>query len=74
MLEIAVTDTGMGIPASDIRFLFNKFFRVHRPGMQIRGTGLGLAIVKRLVELHGGTIRVESEESKGSKFTVHIPV
>ncbi len=73
-LEVTVKDNGMGIPASDIQFIFTKFFRVYRPRLQIRGTGLGLAIVKHLVELHGGTIHAESEEAKGSIFTVRIPI
>ncbi len=72
-VEIAVADTGLGIPAEDIPHLFEKFYRVRRPGLDIRGTGLGLAIVKQLVEMHGGTITVESEPNRGSTFTVTIP-
>jgi PAS domain S-box-containing protein len=72
-VEIKVADSGMGIPADDIPKLFNKFYRVHRPGLEIRGTGLGLAIVKQLVALHDGTITVESELDAGSTFTVCFP-
>jgi signal transduction histidine kinase len=70
---IDVADTGLGIPADDIPRLFEKFFRVHRPGLDIRGTGLGLAIAKHSVELHGGTLTVRSEEHKGSTFTIRFP-
>lgn len=72
-LEIRVSDTGLGIPMDDISKLFDKFYRVHRPGLEIRGTGLGLAIARQLVELHGGKISVESEVNKGSTFTILLP-
>jgi signal transduction histidine kinase len=70
---IEVSDTGMGIPAEDLPNLFQKFFRVHRPGTAIRGTGLGLAITKHIVELQAGTISVRSKENEGSTFTVRFP-
>jgi len=70
---IEVADNGMGIPADDLPNLFQKFFRVHRPGTAIRGTGLGLAITKHLVELQAGTIAVHSKEHEGSTFTVRFP-
>jgi PAS domain S-box-containing protein len=70
---IDVSDTGLGIPADDIPRLFEKFFRVHRPGLDIRGTGLGLAIAKHSVELHGGILTVQSEEHRGSTFTIRFP-
>ncbi|MGE3799406.1 MAG: PAS domain S-box protein [Candidatus Kapaibacterium sp.] len=72
-IEISVADTGLGIPHDDIPHLFEKFYRVRRPGLEIRGTGLGLAIVKQLVELHGGSIEVESQPEQGSTFRVRIP-
>jgi PAS domain S-box-containing protein len=71
---IQVDDTGLGIPKSDIPHLFEKFYRVHRPGMEIRGTGLGLAIARHSVELHGGSLTVQSEENKGSTFTIRFPL
>lgn len=68
-----IEDTGLGIPAEDMPYLFTRFFRVHRPGIEIRGTGLGLTITKYLIELHGGSISVQSELGKGSIFTVRFP-
>jgi signal transduction histidine kinase len=73
-LVIKVSDTGMGIPKDDLRKIFGRFYRVHRPGKQIQGTGLGLAIVKEIVLRHDGRIDVESEVDKGSTFTVYLPV
>jgi signal transduction histidine kinase len=73
-LCISVTDTGLGIPKESLPRVFDRFYRVYRPGVQISGTGLGLAIVKEYVEMHGGRIEVESEEGKGSKFTVILPL
>jgi signal transduction histidine kinase len=69
----AVVDQGLGIPEQDQARLFATFTR-GRNVANISGTGLGLAIVKRLVDLHGGSISVESEVGRGSRFTVEIPV
>jgi PAS domain S-box-containing protein len=68
-----IEDTGLGIPAADQAHLFEAFHR-GRNARQISGTGLGLVIVKRSVELHGGRIEFTSEEGKGTKFTVRLPV
>jgi PAS domain S-box-containing protein len=68
-----VIDRGIGIPDEDKARLFATFTR-GRNVANISGTGLGLAIVKRLVDLHGGSIGVESEVGRGSRFTVQIPV
>lgn len=75
MVECAVTDTGPGIQAGDIQWLFSKFQQFSRPsgGGGEKGTGLGLAITKQLVELHHGTIAVESEPGNGATFTVRLP-
>jgi signal transduction histidine kinase len=70
-LEIAVTDTGVGISPEDQARLFRPFSRVGSE--QFEGTGLGLVITKRLVELHGGTIAVSSLPGQGSTFTVKLP-
>ena len=65
-----VGDTGMGIPAPELESVFDEFHQVGGPANVAReGTGLGLAITRRLVELHGGTIGVESTVGEGSRFT-----
>ena len=66
---IRVTDTGAGIPAASLPHIFERFYR----GDSARGGVGGLAIVKRIVEVHGGTISVESAEGSGSCFTVRLP-
>jgi two-component system sensor histidine kinase BaeS len=65
---VSVEDTGCGIAADELPFIFERFYRGARGGM-----GLGLAIVKELVEAHGGRIEVRSEPGKGSVFTVILP-
>lgn len=72
---IRFKDTGIGIPKHAVANLFTKFYRVHG-GLNSgsTGTGLGLFISKSIIERHGGTISVESEEGVGSTFTVRIPV
>ncbi|GMU87547.1 MAG: hypothetical protein AMXMBFR48_27880 [Ignavibacteriales bacterium] len=73
-IEIIVTDTGIGIPKNDIPFIYQKFYRVSRPGAQIPGTGLGLALTKQIIDLHKGMITVRSEENKGTTFVVKLPI
>jgi len=73
-LEIAVSDTGIGIPADALGYIFEEFRQVEGRHQQQKGTGLGLSITKKLTELLGGTISVESEVGKGSTFTVRIPI
>lgn len=68
---VTVTDTGSGIPSDDLDRVFNPFFTTKGVGM---GTGLGLAVSQGIVEQHGGSISVESEVGKGSKFTVTLPI
>ena len=73
-VEIAVSDTGVGIAPTDQEAIFEEFRQVGTDyTRKAEGTGLGLALTRRLVELHGGTIRVESEPGKGSTFTFTIP-
>lgn len=72
-LEIGVEDQGIGIPLADQERLFDTFHRASNVG-RVPGTGLGLAIVKRAVDLHGGTIQVESDEGVGTRFELRIPV
>jgi len=73
-MSIRISDTGMGIPAEALPKIFNRFYRVYRPGKQIQGTGLGLSIVNKIVEMHNGRIEVESEVDRGTTFTVFIPL
>lgn len=70
-----VKDTGLGISAADIPFIFDKFYRSKKPYTHgIEGTGLGLALVKSIVERHGGRVWVESELGVGSTFTFMLPL
>lgn len=74
-VEVSVTDTGIGIPASQHQSVFDKFYQVgRRQAGGLEGTGLGLAITRHLVEEHGGSIHLESEPGKGSRFTFTIPL
>ncbi len=75
MLAVTVTDTGIGIPADKHELIFNSFEQGDGSTQrEYGGTGLGLAITRKLVELHGGTVKVISERDKGSSFTFTIPV
>lgn len=73
-IVIAVSDTGVGIPADALETIFEEFQQVEGGIRRHEGTGLGLPIAKRWAELLGGTIRVESELGRGSTFTVTIPL
>ncbi len=73
-LRVDVSDTGMGIPERDLARIFERFYRVDQARSRAQGgTGLGLAIVKHLVQSLGGTIHVESQLGRGSKFTFTLP-
>jgi signal transduction histidine kinase len=71
---MAVQDQGLGIPAADVTRIFEPFQRAGNVGEWIGGTGLGLASARKIVEQHGGTITVESQEGVGSTFTVRLPL
>lgn len=73
-IHSCVIDTGCGIPLDDQKTIFESFYRSHSTELKDRGAGLGLAITKSLVELHGGTIGVESVLGQGSRFWFTIPV
>lgn len=74
VVQIYIRDTGPGIPAEDIKHLFQKFYRVDNSATRtIGGTGLGLFICRKIVELYGGRIWVESEVGKGSTFFINLP-
>lgn len=73
--EITIKDTGVGISPTDQSKLFGRFSRIDNAlSSQVNGTGLGLYLVKELVELHGGSIRVDSAVGKGSAFIIQLPV
>ena len=71
---LAVRDDGVGIPAADLPHVFERYRRGSNVGQRTRGAGIGLAGVRRIVEQHGGTIAVESQEGRGSTFTVALPL
>ena len=73
--ELAVRDTGIGIPDTEIGRLFERFYRIEgQHGRTHEGTGIGLALVQELVKLHGGTIDVDSAVGRGTVFTVRVPL
>ncbi len=72
--ELRVTDTGVGIPAADVPYIFERFYRVDKARNRAQGgAGLGLAIAKWIVQAHGGQIRVESEVGVGTTFIINLP-
>jgi signal transduction histidine kinase len=74
VVEVAVSDTGVGIAKEDQQAVFEEFRQVGSSEKRTEGTGLGLALVRKFVELHGGFVGVESEPGAGSTFTFTIPV
>jgi signal transduction histidine kinase len=71
---IDVTDEGLGIPEADQRRIFERFQRASNVEQRIGGTGIGLASAWHIVDSHGGTITVRSQEGSGTKFTVRLPI
>jgi signal transduction histidine kinase len=67
---VSVADTGSGIPAADLPKIFDRFYK----GRASRGSGLGLTIARNLVVAHGGEIRADSVEGKGTTLTVTLPL
>lgn len=75
LVQFAVADTGLGIPAASLDKIFRRFYRSKVSAReQIPGTGLGLTIVKQIIDNHHGTISVSSTEGKGTTFTVTLPI
>ena len=75
LVEVAVSDTGIGIPTTDLPRITERFYRVDKArSRELGGTGLGLAIVKHLVLAHGGDLRIESEQERGTTVRFTLPV
>ncbi|MFB0545796.1 MAG: sensor histidine kinase, partial [Anaerolineae bacterium] len=74
-VEVSVRDTGVGIDAEHLPYIFERFYRANKSRSRATGgTGLGLAITRQLIEAHGGRIEVESEIGQGMQFTFTLPV
>jgi two-component system phosphate regulon sensor histidine kinase PhoR len=75
LVNVAVSDTGVGIPEADLPHLFEKFYRVADHKKMAKGTGLGLNLVKHIIEtVHGGKVQVKSKVGAGSTFTFMLPI
>jgi signal transduction histidine kinase len=74
-VQLEVTDTGIGVAPGDQERIFGEFQQVDgSETRQFQGTGLGLALTRKLVEMHGGSIQIQSDLGKGSTFTITLPL
>jgi len=74
VVEVSVSDTGVGIAPEDQEAIFEEFRQVGTAAKKVEGTGLGLALSRKFIELHGGRIWVQSQEGVGSTFAFTIPM
>jgi signal transduction histidine kinase/ligand-binding sensor domain-containing protein/AraC-like DNA-binding protein len=72
-LDIVVSDTGVGVPANETGYIFERYYQSSKTAKRKEGSGIGLYIVKKYAEQHGGTVSVQSDENKGTTFTVSLP-
>ncbi len=73
-LYVRVRDHGAGIPSEHHKRVFDRFFRLRKPGSSVRGSGIGLSLVKRIVEAHGGKVWVETPEGPGALVCFSLPI
>ena len=73
-VTIQVIDTGIGIPESEIPYVFDRYHKVNRTGGNITGSGLGLAIVKKILEIHHTSISLTSKVNEGTTFSFDLPL
>jgi DNA-binding response OmpR family regulator/anti-sigma regulatory factor (Ser/Thr protein kinase) len=73
-LEVAVEDTGIGIPSREVAYVFKRFYQSSKTAKDREGTGIGLYLVKAYTEQHQGTVSIQSEENKGTTITVTLPL
>ncbi|WP_071146783.1 hybrid sensor histidine kinase/response regulator transcription factor [Bacteroides ihuae] len=74
LLQINLSDTGIGIPEKDIPYVFQRFFQSSKTAKEKEGTGIGLYLVKAYVELHGGTLFLKSQENQGTTISITLPL
>jgi signal transduction histidine kinase len=73
-IEVAVSDSGEGIPPEDLSRVFERFYQVDKSRVRTGSVGLGLAISREIIEAHGGSIKAESIVGLGTRFTVLLPL
>ncbi|MEG0387970.1 MAG: HAMP domain-containing sensor histidine kinase [Niameybacter sp.] len=74
MVCMSIEDTGIGVTTEDMPYIFERMYRGDKSREKYEGSGIGLTMVKKLVTLHEGKIEVESEENKGTRFTIKLPL
>lgn len=74
ILDMSVSDSGEGIPAEDIPFIFQRFYRSGACSERVSGSGIGLSLVRKYVAMHDGTVEVRSKEGEGTTFLIRLPV